>query len=82
VAGMNRWNNPLSENLSMIALAMGTEMDKSCAACQAQVGKSAGDAGHQRLKLVFTGMDRETQYLCSDCGETIFNIPDRNPAWR
>ena len=57
-------------------------MDKPCDACETQMTKGRDDTAHAGLKLVFKGLDRETQYLCKDCGETIFHNPDKTPAWR
>jgi len=57
------------------------EMIKLCDACEAQITKGPDDPAHPGLKFVFKGPDREKQYLCINCGETIFHNPDRVPAW-
>jgi len=57
-------------------------MEKSCAACEAQLTKGPNDPAHPELKLVFKRTDHETQFLCMGCGEMIFHDPDKTPAWR
>src|SRR5262245_53322071 len=58
------------------------EMTRLCDACKAQITKGPDDPGHPGLKFVFKGPGREKQYLCINCGETIFHNPDITPAWR
>ena len=60
----------------------GPEMIRLCDACKAQITKGPDDHGHPGLKFVFKGPGRERQYLCINCGETIFHNPDITPAWR
>jgi hypothetical protein len=52
-----------------------------CDACKTQMTKGRDDAAHAGLIFVFKNLDPETQYLCDDCGETIFYAPDKTPAW-
>ena len=47
--------------------AWAPEMIRLCDACKA---------------FVFKGPGREKQYLCINCGETIFHNPDITHAWR
>jgi hypothetical protein len=62
--------------------ARGPEMIRLCDACKAQITRGPDDPGHPGLKFVFKGPGREKQYLCINCGETIFHNPDITPAWR
>ena len=62
--------------------ARGPEMIRLCDACKAQITRGPDDPGHPGLKFVFKGPGREKQYLCINCGETIFHNPDIAPAWR
>ena len=56
-------------------------MIRLCDACKARITKGPDDPGHPGLKFVFKGPGREKQYLCINCGETIFHNPDITPAW-
>ena len=71
-----------AEALTAAPFACGPEMIRLCDACKAQITKGPDDPGHPGLKFVFKGPGREKQYLCINCGETIFHNPDITPAWR